>query len=55
MQYTAMNDGRFLAWPLDAQEFTQQLDLQYTVVVCCARDLFSWFCHYTTYTVAGLM
>ena len=25
MQYMTMNNWRFLAWPLDAQELTQQL------------------------------
>ena len=28
MQYATMNDWRFLAWPLDAQKLTQQLNLQ---------------------------
>ena len=27
MQYMTMNDGRFLAWPLDGQKLTQQLNL----------------------------
>ena len=28
MHYVTMNGWRFLAWPLDAQRLTQQLDLQ---------------------------
>ena len=28
MHYVTMNNWRFLAWPLDAQKLTQQLNLQ---------------------------